>query len=365
MSQSHACAVSRAVTDLLDSPDFQLSKSSPFPLLEWTSILKAVNDPVHGSVSKTLREDRTTKGSELLSFSFFLILSDTLGQKPHGFLQIIRQSMLSANVLKKLLSRIDARLVDGVTDHPDSGFLYLAGYLWEKEAWTMDELVAWIKTIFKPLLEVAIKRYDSYESRKSKSDKLAGREEKKRKCLTKFLENLKAINPAPTAAHRIIYFEGPQDEPATIFDETPAPGKLPPIFEWWRLLHVDGGQQWDAIDPNLLNAAGSWPPRSQLEDESGVPPVTEPAAAASVTLVVGTTTSVTVSEVDYENVFESFLRDDDDLYLPNSDCSEDGAPEDDEALKDDVTSGPSHLPTTPKKSSKTSELRSPLAPLNH
>ncbi|KAF7356392.1 hypothetical protein MVEN_00971800 [Mycena venus] len=331
-----------------------------------------------------------------------MLLDDVRG-RPFGFVQTVRQAVLLPEVLKTVIKIVDPKLLEGDLDQVEPGFRYLVGHLWKLSGKDMDETIDWLEELLGPLIEIAIAAYDKppKHSRKAKDEKASIDEEKKRNVAVGaallFLKNLKTVQanegnsdtsdssfgdaanpsdsqvaestdlPAATTA-RIFHFEGPKDEPAAIFDsdEHPAPDKLPGIFEQWRLLHVDRGHEWDAIDPEILKAASSWPPHPQDESNYDVPAFTEP-DAASVTLVVGTTTSVTVSELDYENVFESFLRDDSDLYLPdtphNSAPEDYSTPEDYGAPEDSGAFSP--LPTTPKKSSKALELRSPLAPLNH
>ncbi|KAF7356386.1 hypothetical protein MVEN_00971200 [Mycena venus] len=318
-------------------------------------------------------EERYVVGQEIFDYTIFQFLLRDIRRRPPGYLQVIRDAVCSAKILKEVMGKIDTRLLDGKLVQVDIGFRYLVGYLWEVTGDDMEWTASWITDLFAPIIAVATAAFDVGKPKEGKRD------EDKAKLAAQFMKNLRKIQETEpvasassressqsacsdpgTTSHRIVHVEGPMDEPEAIFEEQ-SPGKLPGIFESWRLLHVDRDHEWDTIDPEMLKAASSWPLHSQVE-ESGVPPVAEP-AATNVTLVVGTTTSITVAELDYENVFESFLRDDDDLYLPaDSDSLDDGASEDDGALK--VSGALVPPPTTPKKSSKGPELRSPLAPLN-
>jgi hypothetical protein len=43
----------------------------------------------------------------------------------------------------------------------DAGFRYFVGYIWETASRNLDWVVPWLKTIFGPLIKVAVNAYDA------------------------------------------------------------------------------------------------------------------------------------------------------------------------------------------------------------
>ncbi|KAJ7300887.1 hypothetical protein DFH08DRAFT_1090430 [Mycena albidolilacea] len=179
-----ANAANSAVLDFVKSTKCKPPPLQPIALEGWESILDE-------STEDLLRDDRLTIGTEVLDFALFMILYEwpSLCGKPPMFLQVIRQAVTRPDTLKELVLKMCPRLTSRHSQL-DAGFRYFVGYIWETASRNLDWVVPWLRTIFGPLIEVAVDADDANQPRKLNA-KIIENKRKESRSIVRFLKDLK------------------------------------------------------------------------------------------------------------------------------------------------------------------------------
>ncbi|KAJ6581929.1 hypothetical protein B0H19DRAFT_1061419 [Mycena capillaripes] len=131
----------------------------------WSETTEDTTDFAADSAQKLAREAYRQLGKTVLEHGMMLLMAETLDlfDKPIGYAQMVKDSVLSQAVLTLVLKRIDSRLLVDVAD-VRRGFDEFVGKYLADLNYNTTRIAAWLRPLFGPLLAAAGKCYMSLKS---------------------------------------------------------------------------------------------------------------------------------------------------------------------------------------------------------
>ncbi|KAJ7656362.1 hypothetical protein DFH06DRAFT_1410998 [Mycena polygramma] len=153
-------AVQGAVTAFLASSGCTYRPGRLAPLQDplWRYFAAESTDPATKAMKKSIRLAYRQMGETTLAQSVMLVLREDLIGKPKGFLKTVQHAILSRDVLKLVMDKVDPRLAKDVA-RVDIGFQEYVGGLLVEEHYDTGKVARTLWPVLAPLIEVAGSAY--------------------------------------------------------------------------------------------------------------------------------------------------------------------------------------------------------------
>ncbi|KAJ7631386.1 hypothetical protein DFH06DRAFT_1224360 [Mycena polygramma] len=126
----------------------------------------ATDDDATRSLAAQQRGFYHQAGYATLNQSLFLMVVDSLVDKPAGFLLALQTAICCNDVLKALVNKIDPKLAENIepTARMDIGFCQLIGVMWELEGRRSESVTRLLRPFLAPLLQAAGDTFIAFHS---------------------------------------------------------------------------------------------------------------------------------------------------------------------------------------------------------
>ncbi|KAJ7714747.1 hypothetical protein B0H16DRAFT_1742462 [Mycena metata] len=243
----------------------------------WKSVTTTETLPDAASRRSTPNEIYTVQGKRVLAYALFgrLVQMGDLLDKPAGYIEFIETVVLSEQVLREMLEKVDPRLLQNEVSTVLEGFYAFVAAHWNQAFCDMEHTKTWLSALFGPVMKEAGAFYvKNFKEPKTNLKAMSGKQDN-----LVFLQNLQNIQIPP-------------EDPDCSFDSlTSSPGGTPPFrasplnsirpgilneanratpSKMARMMTLDGFIDKDVGDLNFLSALFSesdLPGPSALEEE--------------------------------------------------------------------------------------------------
>ncbi|KAJ7656453.1 hypothetical protein DFH06DRAFT_471690 [Mycena polygramma] len=126
----------------------------------------ATDDDATRSLAAQQRGFYYQAGYATLNQALFLMVVDSLVDKPAGFLLALQTAICCNDVLKALINKIDPKLAENIepTARMDIGFCQLIGVMWELEGRRSESVTRLLTPFLEPLLQAAGDTFIAFHS---------------------------------------------------------------------------------------------------------------------------------------------------------------------------------------------------------